>query len=94
MVLVEAMACGLPIIAFDVPTGPREIIKKNNGFLVEFGNINEMVKKIEFLIIDEQKRKKMGENSRRNVQVFSQVERNIWENNREGISKKIKIIES
>ena len=72
MVLVEAMACGLPIIAFDVPTGPREIIKKNNGFLVEFGNINEMVKKIEFLIIDEQKRKKMGENSRRNVQVFSQ----------------------
>jgi len=41
LTLVEAQACGKPVVAFDI--GPhREIVK--NGFLVEKGNINEFVK--------------------------------------------------
>ncbi len=41
-VLIEAMACGLPTVAFDVRVGPRAIINNNeNGILVEDGNIND-----------------------------------------------------
>lgn len=73
MVLVEAMACGLPAISFDCPCGPKDIIKDNeDGFLVPFGSIEQMAEKIEELIFDEEKRKLFGKNARKNVQRFSQ----------------------
>ena len=73
MVLVEAMSCGLPVISFDCPCGPKDIIKNNeDGFLIEFGNIEKMAKKIEELIINGEKRKLFGKNAKKNVQIFSQ----------------------
>ena len=72
MVLLEAMTYGLPIISFDCPCGPKDIIKDNeDGFLVEFGNIEQMAEKIEKLISDEEKRKLFGKNARKNVERFS-----------------------
>lgn len=72
MVLVEAMSCGLPVVSFDCPCGPKDIIKNNeDGFLVPFGNIELMAEKIEELIIDEEKRKLFGKSGRKNVQRFS-----------------------
>lgn len=65
MVLIEAMSCGLPLISFDCPCGPKDIIKDGeNGFLVEFGNIEEMAEKINYLIENEDKRIKMGKKSK------------------------------
>lgn len=47
MVLIEAQSFGLPIISFDCPYGPREIIEhKKTGLLVEEGNINNLSKAI------------------------------------------------
>lgn len=40
MVIPEAMSFGVPVIAFDCPTGPREFIDdKLNGFLIKDGDI-------------------------------------------------------
>jgi len=50
MVLIEAISFGLPVIAFDCPTGPREIINNTNGILVENGNVAALTESIEQLI--------------------------------------------
>ncbi|TDB60656.1 glycosyltransferase [Photorhabdus khanii] len=39
-ILVESITLGTPVVAFDCPNGPREIIQNNvNGILVPFGDI-------------------------------------------------------
>lgn len=61
MVLLEAQSIGLPVISFDVPTGPRNIIiNKENGILVPFGDIQSMANEIMYLIENNDLRKKMG----------------------------------
>lgn len=72
MVLVEAISCGLPCIAYDCPVGPTAIINNNeNGFLIENGNENEFVKAIEILIIDEELRFAMGQNALKSSERFN-----------------------
>ncbi|WP_428231329.1 glycosyltransferase family 4 protein [Flavobacterium sp.] len=47
MVLIEALQFGIPAVAFDVLTGPAEIILQNKtGFLIEDGNIQEFANAI------------------------------------------------
>jgi glycosyltransferase involved in cell wall biosynthesis len=61
MVLIEAMASGLPCIAYDCPCGPRAIIsQKEDGFLIENGNESDYVRAIETLIENALLRRKMG----------------------------------
>lgn len=51
MVLIESITCGLPIIAFDCETGPREIITSNDcGLLIPNGNISALAEGIIHLI--------------------------------------------
>lgn len=61
MVLLEAMASGLPCVAYDCPTGPRAIITNaENGFLIPDKNIEMYVEKLSFLIENEEVRLKFG----------------------------------
>jgi glycosyltransferase involved in cell wall biosynthesis len=59
VVLVEAMACGIPVIASDCDFGPREIIENRaNGFLVPVGDEKAMAEAIEYLLTNYKIRKK------------------------------------
>ncbi|WP_447951896.1 glycosyltransferase family 4 protein [Chryseobacterium koreense] len=61
MVIIEAMACGLPVVSFDCPHGPADIITDGeNGFLVENGNVEKFAEKLTGLMRDKDLRKKFG----------------------------------
>lgn len=65
LVLVEAMACGVPCVSLDCPNGPREIINDGeNGLLAKDGDVEDLSAKIEWLITHEKERKSMGKEAR------------------------------
>lgn len=71
-VLVEAEACGLPIVSFDCPYGPREIVNdKVNGYLVHPDDVKELAYYINLLISNEKLRKEMGRKSIKESKRFS-----------------------
>ena len=50
MVIIEAYSFGLPVLAFNIETGPKELIENNTGFLAEPYNIDEFSNNILKLI--------------------------------------------
>lgn len=61
MVLVEASSCGLPCIAFDINTGPSDIIENGvSGFLVQDGDLQGYARAMQELMDNEELRHKMG----------------------------------
>ena len=69
--LLEAKASKLPLISFDIATGPSEIIRNNiDGILVEPYDIDKMADAINKLIKEEALRKEMSKNSRENIEKF------------------------
>ncbi|WP_455671793.1 glycosyltransferase family 4 protein [Phocaeicola sp.] len=72
LVLIEAMACGIPCIAYDCPYGPRNIIKDGiNGFLIKDGDYNDMIAKSIILIENETLRKEMGKEAALTAQEYA-----------------------
>ncbi len=61
LVLPEAMSCGLPVVSFDCPYGPADIIiDRKDGFLIKDRSIDDFVEKVCQLIENEELRYKMG----------------------------------
>ena len=74
MVLVEAMACGLPVVSFACPCGPKDIVKDgDDGLLVENGNVNALTDSLIRLMGDADLRRRMAANGIKNVQRFSMM---------------------
>lgn len=62
LVLVEAMACGLPVVAFDCENGPRSLITDGeDGFLIPPCDVESFADRLMQLMDDEKLRTKMGE---------------------------------
>ena len=68
LVLIEAMACGVPVVSFDCENGPRSIITDGvDGFLISPFDVEVFAEKVVLLMKDEELRRKMGENARHSV---------------------------
>lgn len=61
LVLIEAMSKGLPIVAFDCPTGPAELVEHGvTGLLVPPEDVDGLAAAMLELIRDEEKRRRFG----------------------------------
>lgn len=73
LALVEAETAGLPIVSFNTPCGPKDIINDGiNGFLIDNGDIDRVAEKIQLLINDFELRKKMGLKALENSKMFTE----------------------
>lgn len=60
LVIIEAMACGIPVVSTDCPFGPREIIDDGKTGLLSRLEADDLAAKMEWMIIHESERQKMG----------------------------------
>jgi len=61
IVLLEAQALGVPVVAFDCPTGPAEIITPDTGRLVPLGDVNALAAALIELLSSTELRATMGQ---------------------------------
>ncbi|HUS10558.1 MAG TPA: glycosyltransferase, partial [Pyrinomonadaceae bacterium] len=79
MVLLEAKSYGLPVVAFDCPTGPKEIVRHEiDGFLAK--QPDEFAAAVQLLIEDPDLRERMGKSAVEDVRSRFSVEqaRDRW----------------
>ena len=70
--LIQAMACGAPVISTDCPSGPAEIISEgSSGFLVPVGDENRLTEALERLLDDESLRRAFSEAGKKAASAFA-----------------------
>jgi glycosyltransferase involved in cell wall biosynthesis len=72
MVLLEAVACGLPIVSYAFKCGPRDVIRDGeDGFLVSEDDADTFVEKLSLLMANDALREQMGLQAKINSDRFS-----------------------
>ena len=86
MVILEAAACGMCIVSYDCPPGPREIVtNRENGIIVPLNNKAALERAIEDLIDDSESRIELGKKAKQHIKqylpsnVFVMWDKLIWE---------------
>ena len=74
LVFLEGMACGKPVVSYDIPAAKEVIEDGRNGFLVPVGNVKLLAKQILEVLTDSSLARRMGNFGRRLVE-----ERFTWE---------------
>lgn len=77
--IVEAMACGVPVVTSDYGPFPEINIHEKTGLIFHSGNSDELARSIARLIGNRSLRKYLGENGRRRVEKYFSRERMIEE---------------
>jgi len=72
LALIEAMACGLPVISADCPSGPREVINSGkNGLLFPAESVSGLAEKLRTVLDNIALRKQMSINSAETARAFT-----------------------
>ena len=75
LVLLEAKASGLPMVSFDVTTGPREIVEEGkDGYLIPPYDLDKMANRIELLTDSEERRIAFSNHTISGVKKFEKEE--------------------
>lgn len=70
-VIIEALACGLPVVTTNCKTGPREIIENGKeGYVVERGNYNAVADALVEILSNEKKRNSFSQNAIRKAKQY------------------------
>lgn len=73
MVMIEAMACGLPVVSFDFKCGPKDIIQPGeNGLLVRNGDIEGLASAMMKLMDDAAYRQRLSENAKGIISTYAE----------------------
>ncbi len=68
LVLIEAMACGLPVLASDLPGVRRVFQNDREGFSVPAGREKDWAEKLRYLLTEPEMRRKMGQAARKKAE--------------------------
>ncbi|MCG2779431.1 MAG: glycosyltransferase [Weeksellaceae bacterium] len=82
MVILEAQSCGVPVVSFDSPTGPRNIINHNkDGILVDLNNVQAFAHALDELVNNPENLMEMSQAAVHNAQHY-QIDKvmNLWKN--------------
>lgn len=73
MAMLEAQACGLPLISYDCKCGPKDVIVEGkNGFVIPMGDKDAFAAKLSEILSNEMLRNAMGEISKSRSSLFSE----------------------
>ena len=72
IVQIEAMSCGVPVVAFSCKMGPDEIISNGkDGYLVPVGDVNGLANQLCSLIENQELRSQFAKAAYENSQRYS-----------------------
>ncbi|MFA5411469.1 MAG: glycosyltransferase family 4 protein [Candidatus Omnitrophota bacterium] len=71
LVILEAMACGLPVIASPYSAAPELIREGRDGFVLEPRDVEKLAEKLQWLLINKDKAREMGESAAERAGEFS-----------------------
>jgi len=81
MAMLEAMACGLPVVSFNTPAGPREILGDYYGLTAECYNIEDLALNLCRMMKDESLRSVYSDRSiKRALDYRAEIIIDIWNN--------------
>jgi glycosyltransferase involved in cell wall biosynthesis len=69
--VLEAMACGLPIVATDIPGNAELVVEGKNGYLIPPRDSEALAERLQRLMLSPALREKMGRESRLSSKAYS-----------------------
>jgi glycosyltransferase involved in cell wall biosynthesis len=79
LTILEAMACGVPVVATRVPGNVDIVVDSVTGLLTDPGSARDLAEKLAILLGDPERRRAMGEVGRRRVEEAFSIERMVTE---------------